>query len=61
VLFIAFSQENQQLTTINKKVKLIFSLDESGVLHYFGSINLVSNFVVVKSATKLVDETWKPV
>ena len=29
--FTAFSQENQQLTTINKKVKLIFSLDESGV------------------------------
>ena len=59
--FTAFSQENQQLTTINKKVKLIFSLDESVVLHYAGSINLDSNFVVVKTATKLVVETLKPV
>ena len=57
----AFSEENQQLTTINKKVKLIFSLDELVVLHYAGSINLDSNFVVVKTATKLVVETLKPV
>ena len=57
----AFSQENQPLTTSNKKVKLIFSLDELGVPHYAGSINLDINFNVVKTATKLIDETLKPV
>ena len=58
---IAFSQENQPLILSNKKVKLIFSLDESGISNYAGSINLDSNFVVVKTATKRVDETLKPV
>jgi hypothetical protein len=75
-----FSQDNKILTATNNKIKLQFSLDESGVPHYAvwfdgrpviqpsklgfklnGNISLDSNFTIVKSDSKKVDETWKPV
>ena len=75
-----FSQQNKILSASNHKVKLVFSLNESGIPHYAvsfdeklvvkpsrlgftlnGGITLDSNFAIVKSDTKIVDETWKPV
>jgi len=76
----AFPQTSQPLSATNRKVKLEFSVDATGIPHYAvlfdgkavvkssrlgfklnGGINLDSNFTIVNSTTKSVDETWKPV